>query len=621
MTKLPIFALMMACGLGAGDAHWSFVPPSRPTPPGARDAGWVRNSVDAFILSRLEAEGLKPAPEADRATLIRRLGFDLIGLPPSPEEVEAFQKDGRPDAYERLVDRLLASPHHGERWAQHWLDLARYADSDGYEYDQARPDIWRYRDWVVEALNRDLPYDQFLRMQLAGDEAAPGDSSAFIATGFNRLYPDMVDLNDQGLRRQNALNDVTETTGAVVLGLTIGCARCHDHKTDPILQKDFYALQAFFAPAQFCDDVVIAPTQERAKHEAISRTWTEEVGRARAAIVKIEAPIRERLAPGLPPGLSDDAARAFAKPGGDRNTEDVRLIFEATRKDARVRPKDVASGLDEDRRRDRDTWAAKLDALMKSPPPDLARARGLVETLGFAPPTYLLKRGDYTNRGPEVAPAFPKVLANGESPRITSRPASSGRRSALVDWLVKPDHPLTSRVMVNRLWQHHFGRGIVATSSDFGILGEEPSHPELLDWLATEFAAKGWSIKAMHRLIVTSASYRQSSRLDPTAAKIDPSNALLWRHSRVRLDGEAIRDAMLSCSGALNPSIGGPCVFPELPKELTRLSGKGAAWPVSPRREDRDRRSLYVFLRRNLRFPLFEAFDKPDTNASCPRRA
>ena len=575
MTGLPIVALMMGFGFGPGDAHWSFVPPKRPSPPSVRDAGWVRNTIDAFILSRLEAEGLKPSPEADRPTLIRRLSFDLIGLPPLPEEVEAFVKDVRPDAYERLVDRLLASQHHGERWAQHWLDLARYADSDGYEYDQARPDMWRYRDWVVEALNRDLPYDQFLRMQLAGDEAAPGDPKAFIATGFNRLYPDMVDLNDQGLRRQNALNDITETTGAVVLGLTIGCARCHDHKTDPILQRDFYALQAFFAPAQFCDDVVIAPTEERAKHEAVSRTWTEEVGRSRAAILAIEATIREKLASGLPPGLSDDASRAFAKAENDRNTEDVRLIFEATRKDSRIKKEEIAAGLDERNRSDWETWTAKLDALLKSAPHDLARARGLDESPGFLPSTYLLRRGDYTNRGPEVAPAFPKALTSGEPPTITPRGSSSGRRSTLVDWLVKSDHPLTSRVLVNRLWQHHFGRGIVATPGDFGILGEEPSHPELLDWLSREFVAKGWSLKKIHRLMVTSAAYRQSSRFEPSAAKVDPANALLWRHSRARLDGEAIRGRHAFLIGQVEPRARRPVRLPRAPERADQAQQQG----------------------------------------------
>ena len=509
-----VFAILMTAPADAPD-HWAFRPPTRPALPEVRDPGRVRNPIDAFILATLDAEGLVPASEADRLTLLRRLSFDLIGLPPSPEEADAFLADRAPAAYERLVDRLLASPHYGERQAQGWLDLARYADSDGFEFDQARPEIWRYRDWVVSAFNRDLPYNRFVRLQIAGDEAEPGHSDALVATGFNRLYPDMVDLNDQGLRRQNALNDITETTASVFLGLTMGCARCHDHKYDPIKQSDFYSLQAFFTPARFRDDLELA-----------------------------------------------------------------------------------GNGAD--------------------PSP---RARGLDETGEPVPPTYLLRRGEYGNRGPEVLPSFPASLTDETEPTITPTAGSSGRRSALADWLVDPANPMTSRVLVNRLWQGHFGRGIVASSSDFGLIGDDPSHPELLDWLATEFLARGQSLKAMHRLIVTSATYRQSSRFDAHAFEADPENTMLWRHSRRRMGGEAIRDAMLAASGMLNHAIGGPCVFPELPAELTKLSGKGAAWPVSPREEDRDRRSLYVFLRRNLRFPLFEAFDKPDTNASCPRRA
>ncbi|MDB5351826.1 MAG: Protein of unknown function (DUF1553)/Protein of unknown function [Planctomycetota bacterium] len=618
---LPAVHVHRSVQAGEIETHWSFVPPKRPDLPVTHDPKWTRNPIDAFVLARLESEGLHPAPEADRTTLIRRLSFDLIGLPPTPEDVEAFVNDHASNAYDKLVDRLLASPHHGERWAQHWLDLARYADSDGFEYDQARPDMWRYRDWVVSALNADLPYDRFIRLQLAGDEAETDDPQAFIATGFNRLYPDMVDQNDQGLRRQNALNDITETTGSVFLGLTIGCARCHDHKTDPIKQKDFYALQAFFTPAQFCDDVVIAGAAERIASESASRAWDQEIGRARAAIVRIEAPIRETIAAGPPSGLSDEAARAFSKADGDRNTEDVKLVYEATRADRRIKPDAIARALTADLRREWDGWKTRLDSLTKLPPTPLPRARGLDESPGTPPPTFLLRRGDFQSRGPEVAPAFPGMIAKGQSPMIAAQPTSSGRRSALVDWLVRPDHPLTSRVMINRLWQHHFGRGIVATPGDFGAMGEEPSHPELLDWLATELVSRGWSLKAMHRLIVTSATYRQSSLIDPAALKADPDNALLWRHARSRLDGETIRDAMLAASGKLNRASGGPCVFPELPKELMKLSGKGAIWPVSSREEDRNRRSLYVFLRRNLRYPLFEAFDKPDTNASCPKRA
>ncbi|MBX6311676.1 MAG: DUF1553 domain-containing protein [Isosphaeraceae bacterium] len=604
--------------------HWAFVPPQRPAVPKVRESGWVRNPIDAFILARLEASGLGHAPEADRATLLRRLSFDLMGLPPTPEEIDAFEHDPAPEAYEKVVDRLLASPRYGERWAQHWLDLARYADTDGFEFDQVRPDAWRYRDWVVEALNRDLPYDAFVRLQLAGDEIEPDNPAAFIATGFNRCYPDMVDLNDQGLRRQNALNDITETTGLVFLGLTIGCARCHDHKFDPIRQSDFYKLQAFFTPARFRDDYPIASAAARADYERRQAAWEGEVAALQAALIRLEAPARARLAPGLPEKITDEVVAAYQKDEARRTPREVRLVYEALARDKRLKSKDLAAALDPDQARERERLLARLEAVQKAAPPPLPRARGLDETGPEAPPTYLLRRGEYTAKGPEVPPAFPAVLTKDEAettPPIAPTARSTGRRSALAAWLVRSDHPLTARVMVNRLWQHHFGRGIVASPSDFGIMGEEPSHPELLDWLALEFVARGWSLKAVHRLIVTSASYRQSTRLEAKAKEIDPENTLLWRQNRRRLEGEAIRDALLAVSGRLSPLMGGPGVFPELPAELTKLSSKGAVWPVSPRAEDRHRRSLYVFVRRNLRYPLFEVFDRPDTNASCPRRA
>ncbi|HEU5117916.1 MAG TPA: DUF1549 and DUF1553 domain-containing protein, partial [Isosphaeraceae bacterium] len=605
----------------ADPTHWAFTPPERPPVPTVESTSWVRNPVDAFILARLDENGLKPAPEADQATLVRRLCFDLTGLPPSLELQKTFLADDASDAYERLVDRLLASPQYGERWAQHWLDLARYADTDGFEFDQARPDAWRYRDWVIDALNRDMPYDQFLQWQMAGDEMAPDDPTAFIATGFHRCYPDMVDLNDQGLRRQNALNDITETTGLVFLGLTIGCARCHDHKFDPISQRDFYRLQAFFTPARFRDDYPIASPADRASYKERLQAWERSVADVQAAILRLEAPVRATLAPGDPPGLSDEKADALHKPESERTPAEVRLVFETLAKDRRVKPEALSAALDPAQAEEHHDLLAELRRLKATEPPPLPQARGLEETSAVAAPTFLLRRGDYSARGDEVQPEFPEALTStGEAAAIEPLPHSTGRRSALAAWLTRANHPLTSRVIVNRLWQHHFGQGIVATPSDFGILGDEPTHPALLDWLACELTTRGWSLKAMHRLMVTSATYRQSSRPDTSALVTDPDNLLLWRHSRQRLDGETLRDALLAVSGRLNPEQGGPPIFPELPEELTKLSNKGAVWPVSNRRLDRDRRSLYVFIRRNLRYPFFEAFDRPDTNVSCPRR-
>jgi hypothetical protein len=601
-------------------AHWAFVPPKRVEPPAVKEAGWIRNVIDSFVLARLETEGLTHAPEADRQTLLRRLSFDLIGLPPTPEEVAAFVADQSATAYESQVDRLLASPHYGERQAQHWLDLARYADTDGFEYDEARPDAWRYRDWVVNAFNADMPYNRFVSLQIAGDELEPDEPDAVVATGFNRCYPDMVDLNDQGLRRQNALDDIAETVSLTFLGLTMGCARCHDHKFDPISQVDFYRLQAFFTPARFRDDYPILAPEDRSALEAKVERWKQAMAETQAQVLKLEAPARSKLAPGRPPGIDDQVIAAWEKDPDDRLTEEVALVFEAALKDKRVKEKALVESLGPEEKRHRVELLAELDLRTKTKPVASRMARVIVEAGPKPSPTYLRRRGDFSLQGPEVQPGFPAVLCSSE-PDVQPLPRSSGRRTSLAAWLTRPDHPLTTRVVVNRLWQEHFGRGLVATPSDFGVMGEAPSHPELLDRLALELIERGWSLKAIHRLIVTSATYRQSSKRLEAEAQADPDNRLLWRHGRRRLDGEAIRDALLAVSGHLNQAIGGPCVFPELPAELTKLSSKGKIWPVSPRHEDRDRRSLYVFTRRNLRYPFFEAFDRPDTNASCPKRA
>ncbi len=564
-----------------------------------------------------------PAPEADRPTLLRRLTFDLTGLPPTPAELDAFLADRDAGAYERVVDRLLESPRYGERWAQHWLDLARYADSDGFEFDQIRPDAWRYRDWVVTALNADMPYDRFLRLQLAGDEIAPDDSSALVATGFNRCYPDMVDLNDQKLRRQNALNDITETTGLVFLGLTIGCARCHDHKFDPIRQADFYSLQAFFTPARFRDDLPVAAPGARAGYDARRREWELRSSAVQASLAEIEEPVRTVLTPGLPTGLDDETAEAFQKDADDRSPREIRLIHEAWAKDKRIKPAVWPYVLGPVPDAVRTSLLAQLERLKLSEP-RVPHARGLDESGPVAAPTYLLRRGELTLRGAEVAAAYPAVLRPPAAPTeatVAPLAGSTGRRTALANWLARRDHPMTARVMVNRVWQHHFGRGIVATANDFGTMGAEPTHPELLDWLAIELAESGWRLKAMHRLMVTSATYRQTSAVSAETLAIDPENELLSRFRRTRLDGEELRDALLAVSGTLSAAVGGKPVLPELPDELNQMKSIKALWTMSDRAEERSRRSLYVMVRRNLRYPFFEAFDRPDTNASCSRRS
>jgi Protein of unknown function (DUF1553)/Protein of unknown function (DUF1549) len=529
-ARLSHFATVAACAVvvcgfdaawGAKSDHWSFQPLQHPAPPVVQDAAWVRNEIDRFVLARLERAGLKPMPETDRAALIRRLAFDLTGLPPTSQEVDSFVNDTDPQAYEKLVDRLLASPVYGERWALYWLDLARFAESDGFEHDKVRTNAWQYRDWVIDALNADMPYDEFVRRQIAGDELYADEKDATVATGFLVCGPDMPDINLQEERRHVVLNAMTATVGEVFLGLQMGCAQCHDHKYDPITQADFYGLRAIFEPA-------------------------------------------------------------FPKLKRDQPLGSV-----------------------------------------------------VHETGRDVPVCHVMQRGDFRSPGPVVEASFPHI-ANPWDDSVPD-PASSntgigshstGRRSALAKWLTRPDHPLALRVIVNRLWQHHFNRGIVATPSDFGAIGDEPTHPLLLDWLATELPRRRWSLKAMHRLMVTSATYRQMSRpSDDTGDRwrrtvtADPGNKLLGRMNRRRLEGETIRDAMLAVAGRLSPRRGGPSVFPPLPKEAVATLLNADQWKVSADEEDQRRRSIYVFVRRNLRYPMFDAFDAPDTNASCPRRA
>jgi hypothetical protein len=515
--------------------HWSFRSLVRPAVPVVKNNQRPRNAIDHFILARLEAAGLAPLPEAGRTTLIRRVTFDLTGLPSTIEQLDVFLADDAPGAYERLINRLLASDAYGERWAQHWLDLARFAETDGYEHDHVRPNAWRYRDWVINALNADMPYDEFVRRQLAGDEIDPGNASARIATGFLLCGPDMPDINLQPERRHSFLNDMTATVGSVFLGLQIGCAQCHDHKYDPISQADFYRLRAFF-----------------------------------------------------------DAEFSFQK------NKIVRMTDEPSAADS-----------------------------------------------------HLIIRGDFRRTGPVLHAGFPRI-ANPDSQQVDAgalKPMATGRRTALANWITRPDNPLTARVIVNRLWQHHFGKGLALTSSDFGVMGDPPTHPELLDWLAVELVraadsdksspAAGkptggaWSLKRMHRLMVTSATYRQASRFADadwteeqaadTAAlwkkcrAADPENALHWRRSRWRLEGESIRDAMLATADTLSRRRGGTGIRPPLPKELLSTLLKNQ-WPVTPDRVDHDRRSIYLFTRRNLRFPMFDVFDRPDANQSCSRR-
>jgi mono/diheme cytochrome c family protein len=643
--------------------HWAFQPIWRPAPPEVRGPKpKVQNPIDAFILAKLQAAGLSLSPPASKTALIRRVTLDLIGLPPTPEEVDAFVKDTSPQAYEKLLDRLLASPHYGERWGRHWLDLARFAETDGFEHDAVRPHSWRYRDYVIKSFNDDKPYDRFIREQIAGDELWPGDAEALTATGFNLLGPDMVDSSDQVQRRHNTLNDMTDTTALAFLGLTMGCARCHDHKFEPISQRDYYAVQAFFSPAAIARETPIPTPESRAIFDAAMEKYSAHPKVRELA--ELEAPVRAAVFEKKVAKLSPEAQVAHRTPPEKRNDEQENLVLETLNK-VKISDKDIADAMSDGERARR---RALLDEVKKLPkPPELPKAMTL--TRGDKPAkTFLLNRGEYSQPQEEVAPGFPTVLNVGQASSLFS-PANEGThankpgesrgipsldstplsRAALADWIASPKNPLTARVMVNRIWQHHFGRGLVATPSDFGTHGAKPTHPELLDWLASEFIARGWSVKQMHKLMMMSETYRQSSVLSAQSSVLsgdhqsdaqrgikplstdalstehsararaaDPDNKLLSHANRLRLEGEAIRDCLLAISGQLNPELGGPGVFPPIPKEV--IAGAKGGWPQNDRARDYSRRSIYIFARRNLRFPFLEVFDAPDNNLSCPAR-
>jgi Protein of unknown function (DUF1553)/Protein of unknown function (DUF1549) len=613
--------------------HWAYQTPRRPELPQVTEASWVRNPIDRFILSGLESAGFKHAPEADRLALLRRVTFDLTGLPPSLGEVESFLGDRRADAYERVVDRLLASPQYGERWAQHWLDLAHHADSNGFELDAERPDAWRYRDWVVQAFNIDMPYDRFVTLQLAGDEAEPGNLAALIATGFGRGGPrEVVGGNvDPKDKRQSELTEVTGTVGSVFLGLTIGCARCHDHKFDPLPTTDYYSLQSFFAGSQLVE-VPIAAKAEIEMYEEAKKAAEARLAPLKNRKNEIEAPYRKALKDQKQAKLTPTERDLMAIPAKDRTPTQKRLV-EGLASSLSVKWEEIAEAVAKDPgpHAERERIKREIDEIEKTVPRPPAHAQALIDQKPEAPETFVLRRGETKNPGPKVEPRPPGILLTSSSfdpGAIKPTGSTTGRRLALARWLTRPDNPLTARVIVNRLWQEHFGRGIVATSSDFGVRGEPPTHPELLDWLALELVAQGWKLKPIHRLMVTSAAYRQASTALPEVAKKqsaeDSDNGFLWRMNRRRLDAEGLRDAMLFVSGELNLKPGGPGVLVPIEKEVEDLIFTEAEvvdlWPETPDSIEHVRRSLYLFRKRNVRYPMFDAFDAPDTQSACPQR-
>lgn len=597
-------------GAFRGAHHWSYQPVRDPSPPAVMNSGWVRNPIDAFVLSRLEAEGIAPAAEADRVTWIRRLHLDLIGLPPTPSQIDDFLSDLRPEAYERLVDRLLSSPHFGERWGRHWLDLARYADSDGYEDDKFRPDAWRFRDWVVKAFNDDMPYDRFTIEQLAGDLLDESGYEQLVATGFHRMTLSN-DSGGGGIEeefRVKAVKDRVNTTGTVWMGMTIGCAECHSHKYDPISLSDYYQFYAFFNNGE--EARIPAPRLPAPYYDAHARAdaaFFAEVRQAEQSLREFEyrvLPLRQRKweERGDHTGLPRELRAAVAL------SPDERTIDEQTQLDAWFRRIDV------DYRRLKDAVPNKEVIKNNRPVPPSEHALVLVE--GKDPRTTRIhKRGNFLEQGDVVVPGFPRHLPPLET---GDRPLT---RLDLAHWLVSPDHPLTSRVAVNAIWQHLFRQGLVATPEDFGLHGEPPSHPELLDWLAADFMASGWSRKELIRKIVNSATYRQSSRSRPELVEADPENRWLARQHRFRLEGEIVRDVALAASGLLEPRPGGPSVQPPLPVALMQLDTLKIERFMEPSvGEDRYRRGMYTNVQRTFVHPTLLTFDSNDPNTVCTHR-
>jgi mono/diheme cytochrome c family protein len=589
---------------------WSFRPVRRPQPPAVKHKEWVRTPIDAFILSKLERTGLTPAAPASRTALLRRATYDLTGLPPTPAEVRAFLADRSPNAYEKVIDRLLASPHYGERWARHWLDLVRYAETNSFERDDPKPFAWRYRDYVIRALNADTPYDRFVREQLAGDELEQVTPDTLIATGYYRLGAWDDEPSDPEQARYDELDDIVATTGQVFLGLTVNCARCHDHKIDPIPQKDYYRLLAFFQGVTRYGDSggdsvganslrPIAPEEQVRQHDALVKDYERELNAVNTRLAEIEKAAQQDFSP-------------VDKEEFKSEQNQVPLIRKRVPKLLSAATFDAYVRLRQDRKR-----------LQDAPPPALAQALCVTESGRTPAKTCILMRGSPHAPGDPVEPGFPSVLAppNPEIHEPVTNPNSSGRRLALANWIASPDNKLTARVMVNRIWQHHFGRGIVRSPSNFGFLGTPPTHPELLDWLASEFVRGGWKLKPLHRLIMLSSAYRMSSQAEPHALAKDPENDLCWRFDMRRLDAEEIRDSILAVNGSLDlNTMYGPSIYPTIPKEvLAGQSRPGYGWDTSPP-EAQARRSIYVHIKRSLALPILASFDAADTDFTCPVR-
>jgi len=622
----------------AEPSWWSFRSVRRPEVP----RNGKSHPVDAFVQAALDQKGLKAVALADKRTLIRRATIDLHGIPPTAEEIDTFAADTAPDAYSKLIDRLLDSPRYGERWGRHWLDVVRYADTGGFETDVYFPNAWRYRDYVIAAFNQDKPYNRFVQEQVAGDELFPGDLdldghfdvsnekmqilNAKIATGLYTIGPAYHEAALFGGQvRYEWLTDVVDTTGEAFLGLTLGCARCNNHKFDPLTQRDYTAMMTIFAGSEEREIPVVSKFSIFGFKSGYP-SWLR-VEDLKGAIRRIDQGARKRVVDKVRARFSKEVVAAYDTPVDKRTPEQRTLATQleaamteaGLQENAQGKEADIPLTPEESQERKRLILELGEAAFKANPVMQTATVLGHAETV---PEVHIAHRGDWRSKGEKVGPAFPATLAEGAQPIVETAASKLQRRKALALWLSDAAHPLTARVMVNRVWHWHFGRGIVATPNDFGRQGEEPTHPELLDYLTSEFTGGqgGWSLKKLHRLIMTSETYRRSSAFDEANAKVDANNRFLWRMNRQRLNAEALRDSVLSASGALNLKMGGRPVIPKLSQEEYSTLWSRSQWPESLDTREHNRRSVYLYVKRTFPLPMLSTFDVPDNSVSCSRR-
>lgn len=590
---------------------WSFQKVKRPTVP-PTGGEWGTNAIDRFIHAKLNEKGLKPNPRADKVALLRRAYYDLIGLPPTPEQVKAFLADDSKDAFERVIDQLLASAHYGEKWGRHWLDLVRYGETNSYERDGAKPYVWRYRDYVIQSFNDDKPYDRFVTEQLAGDELENATAESIIATGYYRLGIWQDEPVDAVESMYNDLDDILVATSETFLGLTVGCARCHDHKIDPIPQKDYYRMLAFFRnirrygvrgdeSVREASVMEVDQPAENKERDKDLRQHNERLRAAKREMANLENKVKE--------GLEGVEAEDFVY--------EMNRLAIMKKHAGKAGKKLINAG----QMRHYESLRRRRLELEANPPSGLAKALCVKEAGKTSPPTFVLTRGNAHAHGEEVTPGFPSVLSPPEPKVQEPNSNSTGRRLALAKWIADGDNPLTARVLVNRIWQHHFGRGIVRSTSDYGFQGTPATHPKLLDWLAAELVDGGWKLKRLHKLIMLSDAYQMSSdRSNQDCVAKDEANDYFWRFNSRRLIAEEVRDSILAINGRLNTKMFGPSIYPKVPQEVLHgLSRPGAGWPTSPF-ESQQRRSIYVHVKRSLPLPMLASFDIADPDKPCPVR-